>query len=145
MEKPQIFLSIIFIISGLILISDVSLSKMTGNVIGGKPIIGFSFIGILFLILGIVLFFISQEGGLEKNLAQQTLESRRVIDKPRDLMHIAKKMGYMMRNTKEGASVYDSEGKYVTVIPIHEVTGRTARRILIDLSKGESSFRKRNY
>jgi hypothetical protein len=145
MEKSPIFLSFILIVSGLILISDVSLSKLTGNVIGGKPIIGFSFVGFLFLILGIVLFFMSQEGGLEKNLAQKTLESRRVIDNSKDLMHIARKMGYTMRNTKEGASVYDSQGNYLTVIPIHKVTGRTARSILQDLSSGESSFRKRNY
>jgi hypothetical protein len=57
MEKPQIFLSFILILGGLILIADVSISKITGNVINGNPAVGVSSFGFVFLIVGIVLFF----------------------------------------------------------------------------------------
>jgi len=145
MEKPQIFLSLILIVSGLILISDVSLSKITGNIIGGKPVIGFSFVGFLFLILGIVLFFISHEGKLERNLAQEIRKSGKVIDKPKELIHIATEMGYTFgKNVKEGMEVYNGE-KRITTIPLHKVTWVTARNILKDLAEGNSGYGKRNY
>ena len=146
MEKPQIFLSFILIVGGLILIADVSLSKITGNIINNSPAVGFSSIGFLFLILGIVLFMVNAEGKLERNLAQEIKRSGRIVDNPRELIHIAKKSGYVLgKEVKEGIPVYDDFGRYITVIPIHKVSGGVSRNIISELARGESNFRKRNY
>ena len=142
MEKPQLFLSFILIIGGLILISDVSLSKITGNVINGNPVMGFSFFGFALLIIGIVVFL---EGGLEKSLAQEIKESRRIIEKPKDIIHIAKKSGYILgKEVREGTPIYNQYGERITVIPRHNISPGVSRNIINDLARGESSFRKRN-
>jgi hypothetical protein len=146
MGKSELFLSFILIFGGLILISDISLLKITGNVVVDKPAIGFSSFGFALLILGIVILLIEQEGKLEKNLAQQVRESGRVIEDSKELIRIAKKSKYDLRKpVREGTPVYDSEGKYITVIPMHGVSWRISKNILRELAEGESSFRKRNY
>jgi len=147
MEKQPTFLSLILILGGLILISDISLLKITGNVIAEKAVVTISSFGFLFLILGIVLFLISNEGKLERNLAQQIRESGKMIDKTNDLIHIAKKMGYSLGdNAKEGTPVYDSKGKYITIIPLKgHLTWRISKNIIRDLAEGESSFRRGRY
>lgn len=146
MEKSQLFLSFILIIGGLILIGDVSLSKVTGNVIGETPTIGFSSFGFLFLILGIALLFIGQEGGLEITLAQKIKKSGRLVDSPRELRHIAEKSGYYLgKEVREGTLIEDEYGHRITVIPRHDISSGVARNIINELAKGESNFRRRNY
>jgi len=151
MKKPQFFLSLILIIAGFILISSVSLSKITGNVVSEKPIIGFSSFGFIFLILGIVLFLMDKEGKLEKtlaekNLAQEIKESGKIINKPNEIIHIAKKSGYVVGNeVREGTLICDKYGNKITVIPRHNISSGVYRNIISELAKGESNFRKRNY
>ncbi len=146
MEKIPLWFSFLFLAGGLILIGDISLSKITGNVIAETPSLGISSIGFLFLILGIVLFVVAQESRLERNLALEIKKSGRVIDKPKELLHVAKKMGYDLRKpVREGIPVYSSSGDYITVIPTHAVSPGVSRGIISELAKGESTFRKRNY
>jgi hypothetical protein len=146
MEKQQLFLSGVLIVGGLILISNVSLTKLTGNVIGNIPVLGFSFFGFALLIIGIVLFLMDQEGALEKTLAQEIKESRRIVEKPREIIHIAKKSGYLIGDeVREGTPIYNQYGNRITVVPRHNLSSGVSRNIINDLARGESSFRKRNY
>jgi len=138
-------LSYFFIIISFIFIIPFNI---TGNAISSEIKTGNLFFGITFLVFGVVLFLISHEGKLERNLAQEIRESGRVIDKTNDLLHIAKEMGYIIgENVKEGTIIYDSSGKNkITSIPLKgHLTWKISKVILRDLAKGESSFRKRNY
>jgi hypothetical protein len=144
MKKINHLLNYVLIIAGLFLIANFSVSKLTGNVIGEKIAIGTSPVGFIFLILGIVLFIVAQESRLEKTLAQKVKESGRIIDKPNELIRIARKSGYAIGNeVKEGTSIYDSSGHYITVIPRHNVSPGVYRGIINSLVSGESTFRKR--
>lgn len=145
MEKIPLWFSFLFLVGGIVLIADTSFSKITGNVIAEVPSLGVSSIGCLFLILGIVLFVVGQESRLE-NIALKVKQSGRVIDKPKELVHIARKMGYDLRKpVREGIPVYSSAGDYITVIPIHKVSKGVSQGIISELAKGQSTFRKRNY
>ena len=144
MKKLNLLLSYVLILAGLLLISNFFVSKITGNVIGEQISVGTSPIGFIFLILGIVLFLTSQESRLEKTLAQQVKESGKIIDKPNELIRIARKSGYVVgKDVREGTSIYDSSGHYITVIPRHNISPGTYKGIISELARGESSFRKR--
>lgn len=132
-------------ISGIALVGSTTISKITGSVVNNGLAMGFSFSGFLFLISGIVLFLVTNEGEgkLEKNVAQKIKESGKIIENSRDLIKIAKECGYALgQNVREGTPVYDSAGTYITVIPIHKVTWRISKNIVRDLASGKPSFRR---
>jgi hypothetical protein len=88
----------------------------------------------------------NKEGGLEKTLAQKIKESGKVINKPNEIVHIAKKSGYVIGDgVREGTPVYDKSGNYIIVIPRHNVSGGVYHNIINELASGKSNFRKRNY
>ena len=142
----QSVLSYLFILVSFIFILNMPIN-LTGHVINTTFTSGNIFFGILFLAFGLALLLIHQEGGLEENLAQTTKKSGRVIDKPRDLLYIARKMKYVLKDpAREGIPVYDSSGKnFITNIPLHKVTVRTSKDIIRDLAEGKSSLNRRNY
>jgi hypothetical protein len=141
MKKGNLLLSYILILSGLLLISNFSVSKITGNVIGEKIAIGTSPLGFVFLILGIVLFVIAQETRPEKTLAQKVKESGKFVDNPNEIIKIARKSGYRIgEEVKEGTRVYDSNGKYITVIPRRHISPGTYHGIIKELAQGKSTF-----
>ncbi|VVB82132.1 Uncharacterised protein [uncultured archaeon] len=145
MKHFNFLLSITLIISGIALVGSTTLSKITGNVVNNGLVVGFSFSGFLFLISGIVLFLVTNEGEgkPKKNLAQIVKESGKTIDNSRDLIHLARECGYTLgQNVREGTPVYDSAGTYITVIPIHKVTWRISKNIVRDLASGKPSFRR---
>jgi len=139
-------LSFTFIFVSFILILNIPIN-LTGNIINTNFTTGNIFFGILFLVFGIALLLIHGESRLEKNLAQQIKESGRIIDKPKELIHIANKMGYILKEpVREGVPVYDISGKnYLTVIPLHKITWRTSKDIIRDLAEGKPSIKRRNY
>ncbi|MEK6913446.1 MAG: hypothetical protein AABW47_02130 [Nanoarchaeota archaeon] len=143
--KIESGLSYLFIFVSFIFILNLPIN-LTGHVINPTFTSGNVFFGILFLVFGIVLLLIHEEGGLE-NLAERIRKSGRVVDKPRDLLHIAREMKYVLKDpVKEGIPVYDLSGKNcITIIPLHKVTGITSRDIMRDLAKGKSSLNRRNY
>jgi hypothetical protein len=144
MKKLNLLLSYAFILAGILLIANFSVSKITGNVIGEQIAVGTSPIGFIFLILGIVLFVVAQESRLEKTLAQKVKESGKIIDKPNELIRVARKSGYIIgKEVREGTQIYSEEGRYITVIPHHNISPGTYHGIIGELAKGESSFRKR--
>jgi len=116
--------------------------RITGAVIGTNFPIGLNFIALVFLIVGLV-FFIN--GGLERNLAQEKLESGAVITDPKKIKKIAKKMGYDSgREVREGYEILDDSGKPITVIPNHQLSRGVYKNIMKSLSTGESNFRNYN-
>jgi hypothetical protein len=142
--KPKKVLSYFFILTSFIFIIPFNI---TGNAVSSGIKTGNLFLGFSFLVFGIVLFMISHEGKLERNLAQEVRESGRTIDKSKDLIHIAQEMKYVLKDpVREGIPVYDKSGKYrITVIPIHKVSWKISKCILRDLANGEPSFRRRSY
>jgi hypothetical protein len=80
MEKTGM-LGLLMMIAGVLLIANFSVSKLTGNVIGENTAVATSSLGFILLIAGIVLF-ISKEGKLERNLAQEIKESGKIVDSP---------------------------------------------------------------
>lgn len=109
-----------------------------GAVIGAGASNSLSWIAIAFFIVGIVLL-VEREG----NLAQRVRESGTVITKPKKMKSIARKMGYEIKEAREGSKVLDYEGKPLTVIPKHDFSRGTYRGIITALATGESSFRRR--
>jgi len=82
----------------------------------------------------------------EKNIAQEVLDNRGVIESSKILKSVATQMGYDLKTgSKEGLRVLDYEGNLITVIPNHKkINNNTSRGILKDLASGESSFRKKS-
>ena len=104
--------------------------------------------GLVFIIGGLVLFVEAsdkdkdKEGGLEKNLALEMLESRRVITNTNELKRIAVKCGYDFKEVKEGYLVLNYDGSRLTTIPKHrDINSNTAKGILKSMAYGEPSFR----
>jgi hypothetical protein len=143
MEKTGM-LGLLMMIAGVLLIANFSVSKITGNVIGENVAVGTSSLGFILLIAGIALFIVSNEGGLEKTLAQKVKESGKMVDSPNELIRIARKSGYRIgEEVKEGTKIYDFDGRYITVIPRRHISPGTYHGIIKTLAKGEPEFRKR--
>lgn len=136
-------LGILFALAGMILIFDPL--RITGFVIaeniGGEIN---SVLGLVFVIGGIIFFMAGRtwEGGLELNLAQKILKSRKILEHPREIKSIATQMGYGWRAVKEGYQILNKDGTPLTVIPKHNVAKGTYYGIMKALATGESSFRK---
>ncbi len=78
----------------------------------------------------------------DRNYAQEIIDNRKSINKPRDLIKIAKKMGYRLeKGYREGTRVYSQEN-VITNIP-HKITSGVRKSVLEALASGESNFRKR--
>ncbi len=138
--KTSRIISLLLVLFGFIFVFN-SLSGITGNIIIEKFDEQVSSIfGLVLILLGLIVFL----SGLEKNLAQEVMESGAVITDPRKLRKIATRMGYSGRNVKEGYQILDRAGKPLTVIPRHLKYG-TYKSIIEALATGESSFRKRAY
>ena len=109
-----------------------------GAVIGARASNSLSWITIVFFVIGVVLL-VEREG----NLAQRVRESGTVITRPKKLKSIARKMGYEIKEAREGSKVLDYEGKPLTIIPNHDFSRGVYRGIITALATGESSFRRR--
>ena len=119
----------------LIIISKVAI---TGAAMGISSINYLDFIALAFFVSGI-LFFI--HGGIE-NLAAETLKRGGVITSTKEIIHLAKKMGYEGKEVREGYQIIN-HGHPLTVIPHHrQLSPGVSRSILKALSSGESSFRR---
>lgn len=116
--------------------------KTTGAVIGllFSSVSYSDFIALIMLVIGI-LFHIHGGDSLEKNLAADILKSGKMIDKPKEIERIAKKMGYEEREVKEGCQIIYN-GHPLTVIPRHHISPGVYKSIMKALSTGESSFRR---
>jgi len=75
-------LGLLMIITGVLLIANFSVSKITGNVIGENTGVATSSLGFVLLITGIAFFIVAQENRLEKTLAQQIKESGKIVNNP---------------------------------------------------------------
>jgi hypothetical protein len=136
-------LGLLMIIAGVLFIANFSVSKLTGNVIGENVAVATSSLGFILLIAGIALFIVSTESRLEKTLAQKIKESGKIVDNPSEIIRIARKSGYTIgEQVKEGTKVYDFQGRYLTVIPRHNISPGTYRGIIKTLATGESTFRR---
>lgn len=146
MNNPLKKIKFILFVFGLVLIANSSLIKITGYAVNESFRVGGSVLGLVFIVFGIVLFLAEKEGGLEKTLAQQILESRRFDPKTKFLKKVARKSGYYFGvEVKEGTPVYDIKKNYITVIPHRkEVSIGVYWSIIKALATGESSFRQ-NY
>jgi hypothetical protein len=114
--------------------------RITGAAINTNLIFGMDILSIFFMILGILLL---TQFSLEKNLAQQTLQSGAIITDPKKIIKIAKKMGYnSSKKVKEGFQILDDSGKPLTVVPRHHISSGVYRSIMKSLSSGESNFRR---
>jgi hypothetical protein len=113
--------------------------EITSFVIGDRLRNTFPIFGIIFMVGGTILFL----AGKESNLAKKVLESGAVIQDPKKIKKIARKMGYLGRDVKEGYQILDRENKPLTVIPRHNISGAVSKEIMKSLFTGESSFRKR--
>ncbi len=144
--KKRVILGELLMILGLFIILNATLLGITGFAIGGfeSPRVS-TFFGLVFIIVGMAVFLANKEGKLEKTLAQQVLENRKVDPKVRFIKKVARKSGYVLEpNVKEGTPVYDQRGEYITVIPKgNKVRTGTYWSIIKALASGESSFRKR--
>jgi len=138
---------------------------ITGNAIGIKEQDSLGIFGIIIFILGISLITISNRSGLErhilpyetihqgnntyppeeKNYAQEIIDNKKTLDRSKDLLKIAGKMGYEIKGGyREGIRVIDSEGKTITAIPTHrKINPHTSRDILKALATGNSTLKKR--
>jgi len=124
----------------------VSILILSFNLTPTAAVIGASFpsflniIALIILVIGLVLFLADS---LERNLALEVLRSGAVITDPRKIEKIARKMGYSQgKEVREGYQVLDEQGKPLTVIPRHHISGGVYRNIMKSLSAGESTFRK---
>lgn len=103
----------------------------------------FSLIGLIIVIFGFIVFEVSKKK-LE-NLAQEAIDSGKVVTNARELKKIANKMNYSGKNVKEGYQILDKYEKPLTVIPNHkEISPGVSRKILYSLATGESNFRRYN-
>lgn len=136
-------LGLLMIITGVLLIANFSVSKITGNVIGENTGVATSSLGFVLLITGIAFFIVAQENRLEKTLAQQIKESGKIVNNPNEIIRIARKSGYTIgEEVREGTKIYGLNGKYLTVIPRHNISPGTYRGIIKTLATGESTFRR---
>ncbi len=133
MGKKRIFGILFITISILMAFSNLTI---VGAVIGTNASDSLGWVAIAFFVVGLALM-IEREG----NFALNVMESGRSITKPREVRRIATKMGYDMREAKEGTKVLDYEGKPFTVIPKHDFSPYTGKGILESLAIGMSSFR----
>lgn len=143
-------LSSLFILVSFILVLNIPIN-LTGHVINAEFTSGNIFLSILFLVFGIALLLIKQEGKLEKSLKIETLaqkikKSGKMLDSPKEIIHVAKESGYYTgRELKEGIPIYDKDGQHITTIPRRHISPGTYRNIINSLAKGESNFRRKNY
>tara|TARA_Y100000310_G_C20494688_1_gene720949 strand:- start:46 stop:537 length:492 start_codon:yes stop_codon:yes gene_type:complete len=153
---------------GLLFISIflIAINKtITGNIIGTKEQDLLGILGVIVFLIGISLIAISNRSGLErrilpyetihpgndtyppkkKNYAQEALDNRKKIDKTRDLLKIAGRMGYETQGGyREGIRVFDQEGNTITAIPTHaKININTSKDILKALATGKSTLKKR--
>ena len=135
----------LFLLGAFLLIS--SQSGMTGNTISTRASALSSVFGLVLIAVGLGLM-ISEEGGLEKNLAQEIKESGRIILETRKLKRIAKRVakekGYSFRQVKEGYQILGCDGKPLVVIPNHKTVSTGAYYNIIDvLATGKKTFRRK--
>lgn len=133
MGKKRIFGFLFITISILIAFSNLTI---VGAVIGAKASSSLGWIAVVFFVVGVVLM-IEKEG----NLALEVMESGKSVTKPKEVKRIVTKMGYEIKEAKEGSRVLDYEGKPLTVIPKHDFSPYTGKGILKSLATGRSSFR----
>lgn len=147
MKKGLGKLGIIVILVGFFFILNSSFAIITGNVVSKKVDALDSFIGIMFLISGLALFLVSElESRIleKKSLAERIKKSGAVITSVKKLKKIALESGYYLgKEVKEGTSVFDEKGNYITVIPKgREVSRGVYYNIIKALATGESSYKK---
>jgi hypothetical protein len=138
---------------------------ITGNIIGIKNQTPLGIFGIIVFLIGLSLIIISKKSGLErhilpfetispgndtypqenKNYAQEALDNGKTVDRRRDLLKIAGRMGYTIKGGyNEGIRVFDLDGNTITAIPSHSrVNPNTSKDILRALATGKSTFKKR--
>lgn len=138
---------------------------ITGNAIGIREQDSLAIFGIIVFLIGLSLIAISNKSGLERhilpyetlnsgnstyppekeNYAQEALDNRKTIDKSKELLKIAGKMGYEARSGyREGVRVFDQEGNTITAIPTHrKINPNTSKDILKALATGKSTLKKR--
>ncbi len=130
------------IIGGILILASLAFlinQNFTGAIIG-TSYISFNLVALAAFIIGIILFI--HEIGVKKNLAAQILKSGAIIDDPKKILKIARKMGYDEgREVKEGYQIL-SHNHPITVVPHHHLSPGVSRNILKTLSSGESNFRR---
>lgn len=131
--KKEVIAFVLFIIGIFLLGSSPS---PTGAVIG-IPVISSSFIGLIFFIASLILL-VREERGLEKevkNEARELLKRGRIPTKIRDLIKVARDMGYdiLERSDKIVVRYGTAGGGYSVAASIprkSRITRDTSRRIL---------------
>ena len=138
--KKKIIIGIILAILGIVLIINSQIRILEISLSPSGTEVNINLItGIALLIFGVILM---HNGG--RNYAKEALDNRKYVDNPKEMLSIAKKLGYELReSSKEGKKVYNGKQVIATIPTNHaRISKGASRSILEALATGESSFRR---